>query len=224
MKPTVLVTVSGRHVDLLDPQPGDIDLDDIAEQVAKEARFNGATPGVIYYVAQHLSLGADWIICEATGHHEQIGEELAPLRFDASEEVLLTAAYYLLHDAPEAYLKDDTTPKKRALDAIAKSFGNAYGVISESEAKLTERFDAAIHARAGLAWPMPPEILARVKDIDARMLVTEWKQLRKAHPLPDHYAHHEPLPIKVEPWSWQFAQAQLAERMAVLLPALRKGV
>jgi len=224
---TLFVTVSGKVVDLFAPRVQDIDFDDIAEQLAKEPRYNGATPGAIYFVAQHLVLGADFILACAGrpsnfGNAPFIVEEDPPACDDQGAREL--AAYFLLHDAAEGYLKDDTTPKKRTLDRVATDFGAAAGLISDAHARVTERFDAAIHAAAGLPWPMPKPLERMVEEIDRRLLVTEWRQLRRRHPLPALYAGIEPLPIQVEPWGWIFAQEQLATRMAALLPAVRASV
>src|SRR3974390_3794304 len=46
--------VSGRRLDLLDPSPLDIEIEDIAHGLARVARWNGQTSGAhIYSVAQH---------------------------------------------------------------------------------------------------------------------------------------------------------------------------
>src|SRR6202795_2535127 len=49
--------LSGRWLDLLDPSPLDIELEDIAHGLARVARWNGQTKGAhIYSVAQHCLL------------------------------------------------------------------------------------------------------------------------------------------------------------------------
>ena len=49
--------LSGRRLDLLDPSPLDIELEDIAHGLARVARWNGQTKGAhIYSVAQHCLL------------------------------------------------------------------------------------------------------------------------------------------------------------------------
>lgn len=196
---TQFVTVSGRVIDLYAPKAEDICFNDIAEQLAKEARYNGATPGAIYFVAQHLCLGADFLI-------------------RASKPA---AAHFLLHDAPEAYLKDDTTPKKRALDRVASEFGNASDAITKAVASLTDRFDRVIHAAAALPWPMRDDMEHLVETVDRAMLVTEWLQLRPAHPLPDIYRAIDPIPIAIEPWPWERAEFEFSARMQQLLPVFR---
>ena len=49
--------LSGRRLDLLDPSPLDVEIDDIAHGLARVARWNGQTSGNwAYSVAEHLSL------------------------------------------------------------------------------------------------------------------------------------------------------------------------
>lgn len=91
-------TISGRIVDLVEPDCDQIDIHDIAWSLARIARWNGHTTGVIpYTVAQH-SL---WVAGAA--------QEFS----DAEPSVVLHA---LLHDAHEAYLGDITTPVKMIPD------------------------------------------------------------------------------------------------------------
>ena len=49
--------LSGRRLDLLDPSPLDIEIEDIAHGLARVARWNGQTSGAhIFSVAQHSLL------------------------------------------------------------------------------------------------------------------------------------------------------------------------
>lgn len=203
---TFFTTASGRVVDLFRPEASDVDFADVAEQLAKEPRYSGATPGVVYSVAQHSVLGADWIL--------QRGEE-AP-----AGEGRLIAAYFLCHDFHEYVLKDETTPKKRALDAVAAEFGVLAGAISEAYARLVERWDRAIHEAAGLAWPPRQAVIDMVRDVDRRMLLAEWAALRPGHRLPVHY-EGTPLPVEIAPWPWITARDVLLQRMFELLPTPR---
>jgi 5'-deoxynucleotidase YfbR-like HD superfamily hydrolase len=46
--------LSGRRLDLLDPSPLDVEIEDIAHGLARVARWNGQTEGPnIFSVAQH---------------------------------------------------------------------------------------------------------------------------------------------------------------------------
>ena len=75
--------LSGRRLDLLDPSPLDVELDDIAHGLARVARWNGQTVGShIFSVAQHS------LLVEAIAHH------MDPAM---SREWRLAV---LLHDAP----------------------------------------------------------------------------------------------------------------------------
>lgn len=198
----LFTTVSGRQVDLNDPKPADIDFRDIAEQLAKEARYNGATPGCVYSVAQHLCLGADAMA--AAGHTRE------------------AIAYFLLHDAPEAYLRDDTTPKKRAMaEEAARRFGMLAEAIMAAFDAVTERFDLAIHRAAGLPWPPPAEVAAAVHAWDSRILAEEWLALMPQAPLPAGLDPKEAIgaPVIAFLWPWQRAALELTVRFREYLPA-----
>jgi len=205
MTGTILTLANGRGIDLLAPKASDIDFAVIAEHLAKENRYNGATPNRVYSVAEHSSRGAEAI-------------------FDATGDRLLSA-YFQIHDAPEAFLKDDTTPKKRALTATAMSFGVLADTITQSFDLLTERFDAAIHEAAGLPWPPTPDMQAQIKHWDLTMFVTEWRDLMgdHIHPHWGPYEHIVPLPERIIPWcGWTSAYAQFVRGCHELLPALRR--
>lgn len=97
--------LSGRRLDLLDPTPVDIELDDIAHGLAFVARWNGQTRGDWpYSVAEHSLLV------------EMLVLRLAP----KTEPRWLMAA--LLHDAPEYVIGDMISPVKAAV-------GPGYGVL-----------------------------------------------------------------------------------------------
>lgn len=205
---SILTLSNGRHVDLRSPKAIDIDFFSIAEHLAKEPRYNGATPGRVYSVAEHSVRGAQAIL-EAHG-----GERLA--------------GYFLLHDCHEAFLKDDTTPKKRALAAIAEAeFGVLASQIMAAFDRLTDCFDAAVHEAAGLPWPLPPEIAAEIKHWDLRMFVTEWRDLMDArgisHPEAELFADIAPLAATIIPVSWTDARRSFRQMCGELLPSL-KGV
>ncbi|MDB5510963.1 MAG: metal-dependent phosphohydrolase [Enterovirga sp.] len=87
--------LSGRRLDLLDPSPADIGIDDVAHGLARVARWNGQTVGEhVFSVAQHS------VFVEA------IAAELSPgLPPPARLAVLL-------HDAAEYVVGDIITPLK----------------------------------------------------------------------------------------------------------------
>jgi 5'-nucleotidase len=97
--------LSGRRLDLLDPSPADIAIEDIAHGLARVARWNGQTLGDhAFSVAQHALLVTD------------IAGALKP----ACERRWLLAA--LLHDAPEYVIGDLISPFKAAVGLDYKSF------------------------------------------------------------------------------------------------------
>src|SRR5262249_28666435 len=76
--------LSGRRLDLLDPSPLDLELEDIAHGLARVARWNGQTQGAhIFSVAQHALLV------------EALARAKVP-RLDRYGRLAV-----LLHDAPE---------------------------------------------------------------------------------------------------------------------------
>jgi len=87
--------LSGRRLDLLDPSPLDVEIEDIAHGLARVARWNGQTKGAhIYSVAQHSLLV------------EALARAKFP-RLDRSGRLAL-----LLHDAPEYVIGDMISPFK----------------------------------------------------------------------------------------------------------------
>lgn len=84
---TAVRTINGNSLDLLDPKPDQIHIEDIAHHLAQLNRYNGGCPFPVS-VAQHSLLVANLL------PHE--------LRI-----------YGLLHDAAEAYLGDLVSPAKR---------------------------------------------------------------------------------------------------------------
>lgn len=90
--------LSGRRLDLLDPTPVDIEIEDIAHGLAFVARWNGQTQGdFAYSVAEHSLLV------------ETIFGRIAP---GAPPKWRLAA---LLHDAPEYVIGDMISPVKAAV-------------------------------------------------------------------------------------------------------------
>lgn len=194
---TTLTCANGEGIDLLDPQPSQISFVVIAEHLAKANLYCGATAGLTYSVAEHSVRGAEAAYARTQRHD--------------------LAGYFLCHDMHKAYLGDDTTPKKRALSAIAQSFGVLAGAIEDAFSQLTDRLDAAIHAAAGLPWPPPQEIAEQIHAFDRMMLATEWRDLMRC---PPPYAFsHPPLPEPIKaPMRWEGARAVFIARLDFHLP------
>jgi 5'-deoxynucleotidase YfbR-like HD superfamily hydrolase len=99
--------LSGRRLDLLDPTPVDIEIEDIAHGLAFVARWNGQTRGdYAYSVAEHSLLV------------ETLYRRINP---KAPTKWCLAA---LLHDAPEYVIGDMISPVKAAV-------GSGYGVLDD---------------------------------------------------------------------------------------------
>jgi 5'-deoxynucleotidase YfbR-like HD superfamily hydrolase len=133
--------LSGRRLDLLDPSPLDVEIEDIAHGLARVARWNGQTRGAhIFSVAQHALLV------------EALARTKTP-RLDA-----VGRRAVLLHDAPEYVIGDMISPfkavigdsykavEKRLLAAIHLRFG----LPPKLPDRLTELIKAADRAAAYL--------------------------------------------------------------------------
>ncbi|MEP3919111.1 HD family hydrolase [Ascidiaceihabitans sp.] len=109
--------LSGRRLDLLDPTPVDIEIEDIAHGLAFVARWNGQTQGdFAYSVAEHSLLVETLFGRIAPG---------APVKWQLAA---------LLHDAPEYVIGDMISPVKAAV-------GPGYGALDERlEAAIHIRF------------------------------------------------------------------------------------
>ncbi|MGH6736395.1 MAG: HD domain-containing protein [Methyloceanibacter sp.] len=97
--------LSGRRLDLLDPSPLDIEIEDIAHGLARVARWNGQTSG------DHTFSVAD---------HSLLVEEIAAdLDAKLPRQFRLAA---LLHDSPEYVIGDLISPFKAALSLDYRAF------------------------------------------------------------------------------------------------------
>ena len=96
--------LSGRRLDLIDPSPLDIEIEDIAHGLARVARWNGQTRGDhIFSVAQHTLLA----------------EEVARHKVGVLDRRLRLAL--LLHDAPEYVIGDMISPFKAVIGEAYKA-------------------------------------------------------------------------------------------------------
>ncbi len=90
--------LSGRRLDLLDPSPLDIEIEDIAHGLARVARWNGQTHGPhVFSVAQHSVL---------VEHLAGAIDPGIPVRWRMMA---------LLHDAPEYVIGDMISPFKAVI-------------------------------------------------------------------------------------------------------------
>lgn len=91
--------LSGRRLDLLDPTPMDIEIEDIAHGLAFVARWNGQTRGDFAY---------------SVAEHSLLVEEIFTRQTSSEPKWQLAA---LLHDAPEYVIGDMISPVKSAIGA-----------------------------------------------------------------------------------------------------------
>jgi uncharacterized protein len=139
--------LSGRRLDLLDPSPFDVEIEDIAHGLARVARWNGQTVGPHpFSVAQHS------LLVEAIAQRQRTD---LPAR---------TALTILLHDAAEYVIGDMISPFKavlgdaykgveaRILSAVMIRFGLP-ATMPPAVAKLVKEMDtiAAWHEATRLA-------------------------------------------------------------------------
>ena len=144
--------LSGRRLDLLDPSPLDVEIEDNAHGLARVARWNGQPKGEhAFSVAQHCVLV------------ERLATDLSPSGL--TREARLMA---LLHDAPEYVVGDLISPFKAAVGINYKS--------------LELRLQAAIHIRFGLPPKPPAALAALFKKADILSAYLEATQLAGFEP------------------------------------------
>lgn len=119
-----MVTFSGRYVSLLAPTPDDVHEVDLAHHLATINRFTGAA-------IRPLSVAEHSLLCL----------HIARMVLKVTDPVVHLCV--LLHDAHEAYLQDDTTPKRQAVQQLSCAAAVA-------QAELRGRFDRAIGIRFGI--------------------------------------------------------------------------
>jgi 5'-deoxynucleotidase YfbR-like HD superfamily hydrolase len=90
--------LSGRRLDLLDPTPMDIEIEDIAHGLAFVARWNGQTMGEFAYSVAEHSVLVERLYSAANPK--------APVKWQLAA---------LLHDAPEYVIGDMISPVKNAV-------------------------------------------------------------------------------------------------------------
>ena len=133
--------LSGRRLDLINPSPLDIEIEDIAHGLARVARWNGQTGGDhIFSVAQHSLLV----------------DAMARLRSPRLDRRLRLAI--LLHDGPEYVIGDMISPFKaligdgyKAVEArLLRAIHLRFGLPPERSAELNRLIKGADRAAAHL--------------------------------------------------------------------------
>jgi 5'-deoxynucleotidase YfbR-like HD superfamily hydrolase len=171
--------LSGRRLDLLDPSPADIEIEDIAHGLARVARWNGQTVGAhAFSVAQHALIVED--IALARNREWPARWRLATL----------------LHDAPEYVVGDLISPFKNAIGLNYKAFElrllaaihTRFGLPSElpssvqSEIKAGDRIAAYFEAKglAGFSQDEATLYFGQPNDLEAELAAA----LNTLQPLP----------------------------------------
>jgi 5'-nucleotidase len=147
--------LSGRRLDLLDPSPLDVEIEDIAHGLARVARWNGQTKGAhIYSVAQHALLV------------EALARPKSP-RLDA-----VGRRAVLLHDAPEYVIGDMISPFKTVIGdsykAVERRLLTAIHLRFGLPAKLPESLQTLIKAADRSAAYLEATRLAGFEPVEAR--------------------------------------------------------
>lgn len=167
-----IVTYTGREISPLNPNPKDISIIDIAKALSQLCRYTGH-PKFLYTVAQHSVLLSD-----------RVPEEWA--------------MHALLHDAPEAYLGDLSSPLKETDD-----LGRVYR-------KYERIMQRAIWEAFGLENGIPFE----VEKADKMMLATEADQIMPRN-FPEY--GYERFDLKIVPWSEKRAEREFILRYEELM-------
>jgi 5'-deoxynucleotidase YfbR-like HD superfamily hydrolase len=187
--------LSGRRLDLLDPSPLDIELDDIAHGLARVPRWNGQTDGAhIFSVAQHSLLV------------ETLARQKAP-RLDRRARLAV-----LMHDAPEYVIGDMISPFKAVI-------GNSYKAV---EARLLAAIH--IRFGLPVSLPKDMQQLIKAADRSAaffeatRLAGFSLAEARR------FFGRPQPLSSALErdyltPWPAEAAEQRYGERVATLLKA-----
>jgi len=187
--------LSGRRLDLLDPSPLDVEIEDIAHGLARVARWNGQTKGAhIFSVAQHALLV------------EALARAKAP-RLDAAGRRAV-----LLHDAPEYVIGDMISPFKAVIGdsykAVERRLLAAVHLRFGLPAKLPERLSALIKAADRSAAYLEATRLAGFAEDEAR---------RFFGPPPKFSAAIER--DYLTPWPAETAESRFRERLERLMRA-----
>ncbi|NQY14566.1 MAG: HD family hydrolase [Henriciella sp.] len=181
--------LSGRRLDLLDPSPVDVEIEDIAHGLARVARWNGQTKGAhAFSVAQHS------VIVEA------LCVQLEP-RLDPRSRLLA-----LLHDAPEYVIGDMISPFKAVL-------GDGY---KDIEARLAYAIHARFGLPAETPASLK-RLIKKADNICAWFEATQLAGFSEAES--DRFFGHPPrgLQLTLTPQPTETAQAEFIARTVALL-------
>jgi 5'-deoxynucleotidase YfbR-like HD superfamily hydrolase len=181
--------LSGRRLDLLDPSPLDVEIEDIAHGLARVARWNGQTHGDhAFSVAQHCVLVEDLAL--------RLEPILAP-------KWRLTV---LLHDAPEYVIGDMISPFKAVV-------GGGYKAV---EARLEAAIHLRFGLPATIPAPIRT-LTKRADHVSAYFEAVELAGF-ETHEAEKIFGRPKGFPerLGLDPWPVAVAQARFLERFHAL--------
>jgi hypothetical protein len=183
--------LSGRRLDLLDPSPMDIEIEDIAHGLARVARWNGQTVGEhAFSVAQHS------IVVE---------EIMAHIQPDLEPRWRLAG---LLHDASEYVIGDMISPFKAALGMNYKAFEERL------ENAIHIRFGLPAKTPLGIK-----KLIKQADRACAYFEATQLAGFSHAEALDFFDAPPDGYHLIIEPWSASTAQQRYVQRFHILSEA-----
>lgn len=188
--------LSGRRLDLMDPSPMDVEIEDIAHGLARVARWNGQTKGAhAFSVAQHS------VVVEALCVH------LEP-RIDPRSRLLA-----ILHDAPEYVIGDMISPFKAVL-------GDSY---KDVEARLEHAIHARFGLPAQTP-ASTKRLIKKADNICAWFEATQLAGFSEVES--DRFFGHPPrgLTLNLAPEPTETAQAAFIARTVALLAEIEAPV
>ena len=181
--------LSGRRLDILDPSPLDIEIEDIAHGLARVSRWNGQTRG-------KYSL--------SVAQHSVIVEKLVRMNAPKLDQKWYLAA--LLHDAPEYVIGDMITPFKHVLGGIYRDIESrldaAINIRFGLPAKLPDPVQRTIKRADRMAAWLEATQLAGFSEGEARKIF--------AKPV------GTPPKLRIKPESAEDAAATFLRRFAIL--------
>jgi len=184
--------LSGRRLDLLDPSPLDVEIEDIAHGLSRVARWNGQTKGANpFSVAEHSllverlmhsaapKLGPRWQLAALLHDAPEyvIGDLISPFKamvggdYKALENRLLAAVHWRF-GLPVDVPRNAAKALKRAVQAAAWYEATQLAGFSIEEAKQHFSPPRLTRAEDVVLTPLPPDkakraFIARFKDLSA---------------------------------------------------------
>lgn len=144
-------------------------------------------------IAHHLALENRFL--GATGEPYSVAEHSVRVSWLCPND----AMWGLLHDASEAYLRDVPAPYKKT--HVFRDY-------------LT--LEAMVMQAVCVAFGLPQQMPATVKDADRVLLATEKRDLMPKHPVREWQVAAEPLLTPIRPMSWQAAEGLFLRRFKEL--------